>query len=119
MSATITNNKVMVTTSFDLDELWLAITGSCFANTNYWIRDVELDTWDSPCDLVITHSTENEMATTTTTITIQQLADSFAQLLQKNTTHCGGYPISDFDTSDSCIADFVLQQAIFGDVIFG
>lgn len=119
MSATITNNKVIVTTSFDLDELWLAITGSGFANTNYWISDVELDTWQSPCDLVITHSTENEMANTTTTLTIQQLADSFAQLINKNSTHCGGYSLSDFENADACFADFVLQQAIFGDVIFG
>lgn len=45
-----------------------------------------------------------------------KLAKAYAQLIAKQQTHCGGHPINSWD---ACSGDFILQEAIFGKLVYG
>jgi hypothetical protein len=107
-----------VTLTFNSEEVWEAVTGSGFAHTKYWINFVELETWRRPCAITITHETE-EGGETVTTIEPARLFEAFGELVKTNFGHCGGYNLADLDNADACHGDLVLQQAIFGKIIFG
>lgn len=50
---------------------------------------------------------------------IDDLIKALQIVYQKGTTHCGGIFVGNLDDPDSCTADYLLQIAIFGDVIYG
>lgn len=69
--------------------------------------------------IVITHE-DNEGDTVKTLVTEEMVVKAFAELAKAKQTHCGGYKVeADPDEWDACIIDLVIQQAIFGEVIFG
>lgn len=109
---------VVVSKTYKAEDVWEAITGSGFANLNYWINFVELDTWREPCDITITHQDKDEDKLVKITITPDQLGEATAKVMNRRLIHCGGYPV-DIEDYDSCFADLVLQTAIFDDIIFG
>ena len=119
MTTTInTTDTTAITTYYRNIDIWEAVVGSGFANTNYWISNVELNTWENPCDITLTHDTK-EGGYKTTTLSPSQLYSAFAKLVIEKTTHCSGYAINDLENADSCFADLVVQTAIFDEIVFG
>jgi hypothetical protein len=110
---------VKVSKTYKAEEVWEAITGSGFANMNYWVSGVELDTWRKPCEITFTHDTKEGGDYKKTTITPDQLGEAFAKACQAEWVHCSGYAISDLENQDACTADLVCQMAIFGELVFG
>ena len=125
MTTTISNDKVSVTTEYDTKEIWNALVGSDFANTYHWISAIaitdhlNISTLNKPTDLTIRYTEPTSGADSLAIITPKEIYLAFAQLVNKKQTHCGGYQISDLDNSDSCFADLVVQQALFGEIVFG
>mgnify|MGYP003333445192 CR=1 FL=1 len=124
MTTTISNDKVSITTEYNTKEIWNAFIGSDFANTNHWISTIGItdhlntSTINEPTDLTIRYLEPTSGADSLAVVTPNEIYLAFAQLVIKKQTHCGGYPITDLDNSDACFADFVLQQALFNDIVF-
>jgi hypothetical protein len=49
-------------------------------------------------------------------VTVQKLAEAYAQLKADGWRHCGGHPVDD---EDSCTGDAILQMAAFGEFVYG
>ena len=109
---------VTVSKTYKAGDVWEAITGTGFANLNYWINFAELDTWQAPCDITITHQSKDGGELIKTTLTPDQLGEAMIKAISRGFVHCSGYPL-DPEDYDACFADIVLQIAIFDDVIFG
>lgn len=116
---TTTENATLfaVTIEYNTQEIWNALIGSDFANTNHWLAQISCP--DTPANIKITYTEKTTGELVKGVLTPTQIYNAFAQLVKENTTHCGGYSIQDFDDQDSCFADFVLQQALYGEIVFG
>ena len=112
-------NTITVSLEFDKQQIWENLVGTGFANTNYWISEVELKTWDTPCSIKVIHEKQDGEGIETTTVSPARIYDAFRELVKEGRTHCGGYQIQDVDNSDACFADLILQKAIFGEQVFG
>lgn len=109
-----------ITKTYAGKDIWDAVVGCDFANMRYWVQNLELDTWQEPCNLTLEHlPLEGGEELQTSIVTPDQLSDAFAVLVAKGWTHCGGYSLAELDEADSCLADLVIQQAIFGEQVFG
>ena len=124
MTTTISNDKVSVTTEYNTKEIWESLISSDFANTNHWISAIAITdhlnttTLNKPTDLTIRYIEPTSGADSLAVVTPKEIYLAFAQLVSKKQTHCGGYPLDDFENVDSCFADFVLQQALFNEIVF-
>ena len=110
-------DKVYVTTEYAKQDIWNALVGSDFANTNHWLKEISCG--DTPATISLTYIEKTTGEYVKGVIQPETIYNAFAQLVKENTTHCGGYSIGDFDDQDSCFADFVLQQALYGEIVFG
>ena len=115
--ATENATTITITTEYKTQEIWNALVGSDFANTNHWIKSISCG--DTPAPIKITYIEKTTGDYVNGVIQPTDIYTAFAQLVKENTTHCGGYSIQDFDDQDSCFADFVLQQALYGEIVFG
>ena len=52
-------------------------------------------------------------------VTAEMLAQAYGEIIEKGHYHCGQPVTFDDDCWDSCVSDMVLQQSIFGKVIYG
>ena len=52
-------------------------------------------------------------------VTAEMLALAYGQLIEQGQHHCGEPITFDDDCWDACVSDMVLQQAIFGKIIYG
>ena len=109
-----------ITKTYKGKDIWDAVVGFDFANMRYWVQTVDYEGWQEPCDITLQHQPKDggeELQTST--VTPDQLVDAYAFLVANNWTHCGGYSLRELDEADSCLADLVIQQAIFGEQVFG
>ena len=116
-------DKVDVTISFSKQDIWNALTCSDFAGLTYWVHLISdkngYGIGDEITDIYITHTEPTTGDLTKAVITTDKIFNAFAQLVIDKETHCGNYSLADLDDSDSCFADYVLQYALFGKLIFG
>lgn len=113
----------MVQLILDDEETWLDICGSAWESLPWWYTyDYEGGDWDKPCTLWVaiadpedSESDWFENGVITATITIADLERAL-QELRDHPTVMECLINGDFD----CIyGDVVMQQAIFGEVIYG
>ena len=123
MTATITNDTISITTEYTKQDIWNALTCSDFAGLTYWVHLISdkngYGIGDEITDIYITHTEPTTGDLTKAVITTDKIFNAFAQLVIDKETHCGNYSLADLDDSDSCFADYVLQYALFGKLIFG
>jgi len=104
--------------NFNEAELWEAIVGCDFTTSRYWVSSFNLDWEDEWSSFPVTHlSKEDEGEQVTTTVTKEMLLSGLEKMLNAKQTHCGSYPM-DYEDYDACFGDFVLQYAIFGEMIY-
>lgn len=120
--------KTEQTITLDLGAVWEDICGNFFSEASYWVESYKFegidktkenpkwskDAWNPDYKVTITH--EEVDGQTKKTLTAQDLAQAFAVLTVGDWAHCGGCTIDD---PDACVVDAVLQQAIFGEQVFG
>jgi hypothetical protein len=116
------------TINFDLGAVWEDICGNFFSEASYWVESYKFegidktkenpkwskDAWNPDYKVTITHDEVD--GKTKKTLTANDLAQAFAKLTFDGWAHCGGCTIDD---PDACVVDAVLQQAIFGEQVFG
>ena len=96
---------------------------------SYWANELSLtpdlsnaDIWDNNkvADITISYyeNDYDENSLLTKTITPEQLCKSYLDLLLKGQSHCGDYRLNAEDY-DSCFGDLVIQNAMFGEIVYG
>lgn len=118
------NRQVSIITEvvYEYDDIWEALVGSDFAGLGHWVDSLNCD-WRKPNDsFPIVHADkDDDEKRVTTVITQQMIVDGFKAAMKAGETHCGGEKLLSVDDLDydACFADFVLQYAIFGEMVFG
>jgi hypothetical protein len=122
-------DTMTVSKTFTVGELWEAVFGSEGAGMVHWsteIRNAEgqdIDLWitnaegetvGNPQDFKVLEDEEDKWHT----VTLEDLRAGFEKALNAGQTHCGGNAL-DLEDSDACIGDFVIQYAVFGELIYG
>jgi hypothetical protein len=103
------------------EDLWSSVCGSAWETCPWWwAADYEGGDWDEPCTLWVAianpdddHWFEDGLLTATITI------DDIVRALEELRDHPAVMDCLRNDDFDSIYGDVVIQQAIFGDVIYG
>ena len=123
MNAVTTNNTISVSVNVNVSDIFKAVTDSNFASGFAKKIDYELSNeaiWDNDlvCDIkVIYYCLDDENKTHKKTITPKQLCEAYINAVLQGQTHCFGHSLNANDY-DSCFGDFVLQQAVYGEVAY-
>ncbi len=119
--ATFTMN---ITKEISYAELWSAVWGS---ETTSWFTSVRkpdgkgIDLWTkpdfepNPQDFRLYDAEQDEWHL----VTLADLARGYQLAYEQQTTHCGNCLVADLDDPDACSGDYILQLAIFGELIYG
>ena len=116
-----------VTIELDGNELWSAVFGSGFESdpvNRHWLKDYSFGkdtTWNKAGIVTIEYITEaDENIVHTRDLDVNDLAQALSYAIQNGYRHvpCGGAIGIDFDDYDSCVADIILQLAIYGKEVF-
>lgn len=111
----------------DDNELWGSVFGSgfdCDPVNRHWLKDYSFGkdtTWNKAGTVTIEHITEaDEDIVHTQLLTVNDLARALSYAIQEGYRHvpCGGAIGTDLDDFDSCVADIILQLAIYGKEVF-
>lgn len=115
--------ELTITVKIDEQELWDAVAGSGFYYE--WFRYIDgLVFGESPRNVKIIawdpQSPGGDSDTLVKIITISDMALALEFLIYKGYYHCG-IPFSPevIKDPDACVADLILQVAVYGDVIYG
>ena len=52
-------------------------------------------------------------------VTLDQLADAYRKIAEQKVMHCGTYEVANLEDPDACTGDFILQYAVFGELVYG
>ena len=112
-----------ISVTIDEQELWDAVAGS--GSYYQWFqvlnglrfgespRDVKVVAWDP-------QSPGGDSATLMKIITVKDMALALERLIHKGYSHCGiPFGLNVISDPDSCVADLILQVAVYGDVVYG
>lgn len=101
----------------DLD-LMDGVLGSGMHNP-WWIDMTVEGIWEDPLFVhVESWNKEEEYSYLATSLTMDDLRRGLAIAIEKNYHHCGGPTTSDIDDWDACVADQILQCAVYGEEIY-
>ena len=123
-TATVRNNTITIAQTISVDELFDSVIGSDFYGCTDFIVPRSLSVDETTKKIACKYLDVDNLDTNgyyierKKTITIKQLANAYAHLVQNNQTHCGNYAIADLENSDGCFGYLVLQQAIYGQLHF-
>ncbi len=110
--------NVTLTRTMSAVDFWSSIMGSTEFQGEQWLKvryHGESD-WDKPGSVTIT-AENGEGEEVTKTLMIEDLVQAYEAVIAHGYHHCG--MTVDIDNMDECASDIVLQQAMFGDVIYG
>lgn len=110
-------NTVNVTISIDRNRLWQMVCGSAWESWSWWLGwRYEGGDWDMPCNLwVIADDPDDDGAAVTAVITVEDLANALTEMQD----HAAVMECLVNDDFDAVYGDAVMQQAVFGQVIYG
>ena len=114
------DTKVLICVAKDKDEVWSNVFGSGWEYLD-WITSVTYKEgdWDTHGIAVVTYldpEDPREEATLSKELTVVDLANAWSNLTTSGWVHCGEESL---DEPDACSTDAVLQQALFGELIYG
>jgi hypothetical protein len=99
-------------------DFWSEIFGSTEFTFDWWLKVKYLDgaSWEKPGLVEITVLDGNNERLTKV-LGIEDLVIAYEDVVTQGLGHCGG--VVDIENMDECASDLVLQQAMFGEVIYG
>jgi hypothetical protein len=108
---------VTISRTMDAEEFWSSVLGSTEFMGEQWVsvRYRGDATWEVPG--IVTITADNGEEQVTKSLSIEDLVQAYEVVVSKGYHHCGTR--IDIDNMDECASDIVLQQAVFGDVIYG
>lgn len=100
------------------EEFWSEVLGSTEFTFSWWRRVKYLGDadWDKPGIVELTIEDPEGEGTITKALTLADLVSAYYVVVEKGYHHCGSK--IDIFNMDECASDIVLQQAMFGDVIY-
>lgn len=128
--------EVKVAKSVDAVDLWSAVFGSGWETVASWLRKVKLEgdeaDWDVPGAVTITAENPHALIddidddpTIEATLVLEDIAKAVSEVLAEGYRDaCTGQPIT-LDPEDlggdwdACVGNVILQQAVYGEVIYG
>lgn len=113
--------SIVIPIVMDKNYLWSNVFGSWNGAFPWWVS-IEYfgDTdWDTYGAVKITYlvDVDNSEETASKILRVEDIADAYASVVANQYHHCG--ETVNIDRMDECASDLVLQQAVFGDVIYG
>ncbi len=118
MNNTKNRVDVKVTLTFNGDDILEAATAAT-RGVSPWIHSMESNFGMLRMVVDDESETPTESGLKNIVVTPGQIFRAFSRLVELQTTHCSGYPIQDLDNADACTADLILQQAIYGEIVWG
>jgi len=116
----MTDQKIYITKSYDLQDVWEALGGSDFSGCRDFVDKINDYDYKNPKPFTIIHTDkEGVNYKVTTVLTPEVISEAFTKAVLNKETHCGSYDIDDLDNADACFAYTILQYALFGEVVFG
>ena len=97
------------------DRLALSVWEAVEAGTYHPAIYSEVFMYDNKVKVVFLNPYKDNMMTRT--LTLKTLVRAYLSLDESNATHCGGNHI--LYEPDACSGDTLLQQALFGEIIYG
>lgn len=108
--------KITLAVEFDAVEFWSAALGSGWETWSWWyVVDYQGGDWDKPCLVNVMVSDpegDDESETVCKSFTLDDLVKAYGVLVGK------GHRLNPEDM-DACDGDALIQQAIFGEVVYG
>lgn len=107
----------------EAEGLWSGVFGAIYG-TGYWLRKIKFlgnADWDVMGQVEISimdPEYDDAEKVVTKTIGIEELVEALVKTMELGYHHCGYRIDEDFDSYDSCVADVVLQVAVFGKLIY-
>jgi hypothetical protein len=107
---------MLITTEVDAAEFWLNVVGSGFDTWSWWTGWVFEDgsSWDEPGAILIDaiDPDTGEVLATDRRVSIEDMGRAYGMLASR------GYRLA-WDDLDASGADCIVQQVVFGEVVFG
>jgi len=100
------------------------VFNNLWQSSSPWVGQIDWDWQAVPAQTAVEviyddpEGEEGEM-TGLTVVTVEDLANAYSKILSEGLYHCGGLVSPDLDEWDACVSDYVLQFAIFGELIYG
>jgi hypothetical protein len=110
-------DEVKVTITFNGNDVYDAATAPT-RSVSPWIRALN-DVFDTGALEIVADDPTDGAEVIRKILTPNEITRAFAKLVELGFTHCSGYPIQDLDNSDACTADLILQQAVYGEIVWG
>ena len=104
--------------------LMSGVFANLWQSSSPWVGQIEWDWEAEPVQTAVEviyddpEGEEGEM-TGRTVVTVEDLAKAYSKMLSEGLYHCGELVSPDLGEWDSCVSDYVLQFAIFGELIYG
>lgn len=114
------SEKVIISIQMEAEEVWSNVLGSAWEDWDWWqeIKYSDGSSWDKVGEITVSITDpddENGEKVITKTLNVHDLAKAYGELVAEN---YGGTNLNIHDL-DAVYGDCVLQQAIFGEVIYG
>jgi hypothetical protein len=105
-------------------ELMSGVFDNLWESSSPWVGSTNWDWQATPIQTVVevTYDSPDDDEGTfggKATVTVEDLAKAYSQILRDNKHHCGEPVTTEIDEWDSCVSDYVLQYALFGKLIYG
>ena len=111
--------EITYTKSIDDAELMSAVFDNLHSS---WVSQTDWDWQANPTQTSVEVTYENPEdawgGLATKTVTVEELGRAFEQILKDGRFHCGMRISPELDEGDSCVSDFILQYALFGELIY-
>jgi len=110
--------KVMLSLQFDVDELWQRVMGAGWESCPGWLAyDFVGGDWDKACILeVAAEDPDDDDAAVTAYITVLDVVNALEELSLEDHWVVGDFVNENLDAMSS---DAIMQQAVFGDIVYG
>lgn len=111
--------EITYTKSIDDAELMSAVFDNLHSS---WVSQTDWDWQANPTQTSVEVTYEDPEdawgGLATKTVTVEELGRAFEQILKDGRFHCGMRISPELDEGDSCVSDFILQYALFGELIY-
>ena len=116
------DETIAVLTLVRKNDLWIGVFGAGIDDFEWWV-DFEfehgrLENHGVATVLALDPNGKSGYETIAKAINVADLATAWNALATSGFAHCGGETLSDADDLDVCVADAVLQQAVFGEQVY-
>lgn len=110
--------KVTIPFEIDESEILSAVFDNLWTQSSPWVSEYS---YGGGVDEIVpvTYENPDEDGYLTKQVSRLMLVEAYKNLLTDGLFHCGTPVPSDMDEWDACCSDYVLQYALFGELVYG